>query len=358
MTSKHALHPAVKTLEKYKNIIWPEIDKHLVEPVFPSVFTIPRKYKSLERFHRRLYREYPLRKGKYVRPTLLLLTASAMGTDIKYAINTAAAMQISEEWILLDDDIQDGSTLRRGKPTLHRMFGFELALNAGDTLQTIMWKVLPDNQPILGDKKSREISEEFYSIIRRTELGQTVEIKWFKENKIDFTDEDWFFIADSKSSYYSITGPIRLGAIIANATEKQLDTLTYFGLNLGRSFQLIDDLLDITSNFKGLKQKGNDIYEGKRTILLGHLLRSIDPKNRNKLISILGKTREEKDESEVDWVIEKMQSYGSIDYAKKLAQKYKDKALTIFEKDLKFLSREPHREHLRQLINFIIEREY
>lgn len=358
MTAKTQVHSAIKTLEKYKKIIWPEIDKHLVEPVFPSVFKVPRKYKGLERFHRRLYCEYPLRKGKYLRPTLLLLTASAMGKDIKYAINTAAAMQLSEEWILLDDDIQDGSTLRRGKPTLHRMFGFELALNAGDTLQTIMWKVLSDNQPILGIKKSREVSEEFYSIIRRTELGQTVEIKWFKENKIDFTDEDWYFIADSKSSYYSITGPIRLGAIIANASEKQLDALTFFGLNLGRCFQLVDDILDITTNFKGLKQKGNDIYEGKRTILLGHLLRSIDTKDRNKLISILGKTREEKDEKEVDWVIEKMHSYGSVEYAKKLAQKYKDKAIEIFDKDLKFLSKKPYRDDLRQLIDFIIEREY
>jgi len=351
-------HSAIKILEKYKNLVWPEVNRSLTSPNFPPAFKIKPEYKDLEKFHWDLTRDYPLRKGKYTRPTLLILISSAMGQNLKLMTKTATAMQLSEEWILISDDIEDNSLLRRGKPTLHRMYNLELAVNASDTLQTVMWKVLFDNIPILGIKKTQEIIYEFYSMIMRTELGQTADIKWFTDKNYNLTDEDWLFTAYSKSGYYSIGGPIRLGAIIANATPKQLGVLTQFGLDIGIVWQTVDDILDVTSDFKGLKQHGNDIFEGKFTIILGHLLRLSKPKDKKKLMFILQKRREEKSEKEVDWIIEKMHSLGSVDYAKKLANKYKEKAVRIFEKDLQFLSKQPYRNHLRQIIDFIVEREY
>jgi len=140
--------------------------------------------------------------------------------------------------------------------------------------------------------------------------------------------------------------------------KKQLEKLTLFGLNLGRGFQLVDDILDITSDFAGLKVQGNDIYEGKKTVLLGHLLSHSSIKDKKVVLKILEKKTDEKGQKEVDWVIERMHSYQSVDYAKKLAKKYKEKALEIFEKDLKFLLKQPYRNQLKQLIDFIIEREY
>ena len=193
----------------------------------------------------------------------------------------------------------------------------------------------------------------------RTTLGQTVDIKWFTENKLNLTDEDWYFVADSKSSYYTIAGPIRLGAIIADATPTQLQLLTKFGLQLGRVFQLVDDILDVTSDFKGLKkQVGNDIFEGKRTILLGHLLRVAGGKDKEKLTFILKKSRNEKTEEEILWVINKMHEYKSVDYARKLARKHKEKAESIFDNDLKFLSKKPERREFKNLITFILERDH
>lgn len=348
----------VEILDFHKELVWKEISSYLKSPVFPQAFKVPIKYKNLEKFHWDLSSEYPLRKGKYVRPTLLLLTCAAMGGNIELAMKTAAAMQISEEWILISDDIEDDSPLRRGKPSLHKMYNLELAVNASDTLESVMWKILFDNISKLGIKKTQELFNEFYSMIMRTALGQTVEIKWFTENKLDYTEEDWYFIGYSKSGYYSIGGPIRLGAIVADATQEQLDVLSEFGLELGACWQLVDDILDLTSDFHGLKQKGNDIYEGKRTVMLSHLLENISNTDKNMLINILNKKRSEKTVNEVEWVIKKMQKNGSIEHAMKLARAHKEKCEVMLEKKLKFLKNEPARTHLRTLINFILERKY
>lgn len=347
------------TLEKYKKLVWPEIKKYLTDPDYPRQFNVPFKYQSAAKFHWQMTRDYPLRQGKYLRPTLLILTCQALGGKIKDALKTAAAIQLSEDWLLIHDDIEDQSLQRRGKPTLHQIYGTELAINAGDTLQIIMWKILTDNVKFLPPGKTLRILDEFYRTLSRTALGQTIEIKWAQTNKLNLTDQDWYFICDGKTSYYTAAAPLRLGAIIADANEKQIDLLTDFGLKLGRCFQLIDDVLDLTSDFRGLKkQTGNDIYEGKRTVLLGHLLRTAKLSDRKKIIEILAKSREQKTDQEVRWIIAKMQKYGSFDYARKLAQKFRDEAREIFNKKLGFLSREPARSNFSEIIDFILEREY
>lgn len=353
------LEPALEILNRYKKRVWPEIKRYLKDPVFPPSFRIPKKYKKDTQAYWKIVKEYPERQGKYLRPTLLLLTTEAMGREAKTAIKTAAAMQLSEEWLLIHDDFQDHSVVRRGKPTLHKIYGPELAVNAGNTLHIIMWKILMDNKDALGEKKAFFLTDEFYRMLKRTADGQAIEVMWAKGKRKNFSDEDWFFITDGKTSYYSIAGPMRLGAIIAGATTYQLNLIAKFGIYLGRCFQLVDDILDLTSDFKGLKkQTGNDIFEGKMTIMLGHLLRNVNLKDKNRLLSILKKSREEKTEKEVKWVIDQMHHYKSIEHGRLLAQELKQKSLNIFEKDLKFLSHQPARNHLETLIHFVLEREY
>ncbi|MEK7521417.1 MAG: polyprenyl synthetase family protein [Patescibacteria group bacterium] len=288
-------------LDKYKDLVWPEIQKYLKDPKYPKQFLIPNKFKKEAALYWRINKVYPGRKGKYIRPILLLLTARAMGANTKTIIKPAAAMQLSEEWILIHDDIEDNSEERRGAPTLHKIYGHELAINAGDSLQIIMWKIIND----LG---SNALVEEFYKMLIRTTLGQGVEQIWTNRKKKSISKDQYFFIADSKSAYYSIAGPMRLGAILAKASFGQLEKITEFGLHLGRCFQLIDDILDLEQDKK----------EGKVT---------------------LANTK-------------------GTAFAKKLAKGEKDKAEEIFEKDLKFLSREPARSELREIINFVLEREY
>lgn len=289
------------TLEKTKETVWPEIRKHLKDPVYPKQFQIPKNYSKEVDLYWKINRDYPERKGKYLRPTLVLLIARALGGATPQALTTAAAMQLSEEWILIHDDIEDNSEKRRDKPTLHKLYGNELAINAGDTLNTIMWKMI-------SDLNSKQLSDEFYRILMRTVLGQAVEQIWTNSKIKNISDENYMFIADSKSAYYSIAGPMRLGAIVAKATPAQIDKITDFGLYLGRCFQLVDDILDIEQ----------DKREGKVT---------------------LANTK-------------------GVEYTVNLAKKMKDEARNIFNNELDFLSHEPARTELQELINFILERKY
>ena len=183
----------VEVLNAKKKLVWQEIEKYLQKPLsLTGKLKVPQKYQKEVDFHWQIVSDYPQRKGKYLRPTLLLLTAQAMGFPEKKAIKTAAAMQTSEDWILAHDDFEDNSLERRGKPALHRIYGAELAVNATDALHIIMWKMLKNNEKILGPQKTFAIMDEFYQMLIRTFLGQTVEIHWTQENKNNLTDKDCF----------------------------------------------------------------------------------------------------------------------------------------------------------------------
>lgn len=350
----------VNILREYRSIIWPIIEKKLGKIVdFEKMCQPNEKYQYLIDYHRKIYEVYPKRMGKYFRPSMVILTGEAMGVPKELLWNTAAAQQLSEEWILIHDDIEDDSTQRRGETTLHRMYTKELAVNAGDALQVLMWQILQDNRKIIGDKKTFAIMEEFSKMLNRTVLGQTIEMKWAQENKTDLTDEDILLILESKTGYYTVAGPMREGAIIAEATTEELDKIYEFGKLTGYCFQIKDDLLDLTSDFCGQKKQcGNDIYEGKRTIMLAHLMRTIKGKDKEKLKKIMTKNRQGKKCNEVDWVIEKMKEYGSLEYADKLMRKFAVRAQEYFIKELGFLEKNPARSYLEYLPEFLINRDH
>lgn len=345
------MHPFFNVLQEKKPLIWEEIKKYLTPQ------EVPQKYEDMKKFHIKMVRDYPERQGKYIRPTLVLLMCEAMGGDPKKAIKTAAAMQTSEDWILIHDDFEDNSEERRGKPCLHKIYGPELAVNASDDLHIRMWKILRDNEKILGPQKTFEIMDEFHRMLLRTTIGQAVEIKWTKENKLDFRDEDYFFIVDGKTVYYTIAGPMRLGAIVAGATKEQLDRIFTVGTPLGRCFQIKDDLLNLIGDRKKYgKEIGGDILEGKRTLMLGHLLRTANEEDRKKVVEILSKPSEEKTQQEAFEVIDLMNKYGSIKYGQEIAEKLAKEALKNFDK-LDFLKENKAREQLKQAIDFMLKRD-
>jgi len=350
----------LEILKSYRQLIWPFIQTNLNQiKDFPQFCQISKKYQSILDFHFNMVSDYPIRQGKYIRPSLVMMTSQAMGFDPNQAISTAAAMQLSEDWILSHDDIEDQSDSRRGSPAIQKIYGDHLSINAGDALHVLMWQVLSQNFSNLDKNIAQKIQQEFFTMLNRTILGQTIEIKWIEDNRYDLNLDDVLLISESKTCYYTISGPMRLGAILAGATDSQLQSIYEFGLSLGKSFQIIDDLLDLTSNFSGQKkQQGNDIYEGKRTVILVHLLENIDSVNKDKLISILNKSRTQKTKSEVLWVIDQMRTIGSLDFARDLANKYSQEARKIFDQKLTFLSTEPFRSQLSSCIDFITTRNH
>jgi geranylgeranyl diphosphate synthase type II len=339
--------------EAIKPAVWSTIRQYFYTK-FKSVSRLRRP--DMESYHWQIVTDYPRRKGKYVRPALLVLTSEAFGGKRNDALLTAAAMQTSEDWVLIHDDFEDNSSKRRGQPTLHIRFGSELSVNAGDSLQIIMWKMLIDNIDCVGSRKGKEIMEEFYEMLQRTTLGQTVEMSGIMSNNLNFTYDDVYYIIDGKTGYYTIAGPMRLGALVAGAHEKQLDMLMMIGTTLGRAFQIVDDLLDLTSDFRGLKEQGNDILEGKRTIMLTHLLQNASPGDKEKIGQILNKTRNKKTKAEVELVLSLMEKYGSIEFGKREAERYAREALAIIEK-IDFSNRKAA-ETLRLAVDFMVNRDF
>ncbi|NDJ36000.1 MAG: polyprenyl synthetase family protein [Chloroflexi bacterium] len=312
---------------------------------------------QVEAFHWDLVRNYPDRGGKYLRPALLLLTLEAMTGAYDSGVQTAAALEISQNWLLVHDDVEDQSLLRRGEDALQIMHGDAHAINAGDALHLLMWHMLRDNEPILGASKTLAVMDEFHRMLYRTCVGQTAELMWQK--RLDFTEDDYFYIIDGKTGYYTIAGGMRLGAIIASTDPAQLDhailpVINRFGVNLGRAFQIIDDVLDVASDGDG-KQRGGDIAEGKITLLLAHLLAHASEADRDRIDAVMCLPREAIDQAMVDEVIGLMEAYGSIAYARQRAAELAGHARDIFG-EMDFLVEDGPRAELAAMIDFITAR--
>ena len=314
-----------------------------------------QRYKSLFDEHWEVITDYPSRRGKYLRPALVMLMAEAMSGSSDKAVYTATAMQMSEDWILIHDDWEDGSLERRGKPALHRLVSSEISVNAGDTLHECMHRVLSENYRLLDVALARRVQHEFFLMLGRTTFGQYAEIKWTQDNKQDMTDDDVLFTVSGKTVYYTVAGPLRLGAILAGATDEQLQRIYEFSYPLGLCFQIRDDVLDLTGDFEGQKKQSlNDIYEGKRTLILLHLLRHCADGERQRVEAILGKSREQKTADEVQYIRDLMDTYGSILYAESRAEEYARQALDLLS-TIDFIQ-DSYRPLFREMVDFVLRR--
>ena len=262
-----------------------------------------QRYKSLFDEHWEVITDYPSRRGKYLRPALVMLMAEAMSGSSDKAVYTATAMQMSEDWILIHDDWEDGSLERRGKPALHRLVSSEISVNAGDTLHECMHRVLSENYRLLDVALARRVQHEFFLMLGRTTFGQYAEIKWTQDNKQDMTDDDVLFTVSGKTVYYTVAGPLRLGAILAGATDEQLQRIYEFSYPLE---------------------------------------------------AILGKSREQKTADEVQYIRDLMDTYGSILYAESRAEEYARQALDLLS-TIDFIQ-DSYRPLFREMVDFVLRR--
>ena len=305
-----------------------------------------------------IMKDYPSRPGKGLRSSLCILTCEAFGGIREKVIRTAAALEVFQNWILIHDDIEDSSEMRRGQPVLHRKVGVPIAINIGDALHAKMWELLIGNQKSLGKDKTIELVNEFVRMVNETTEGQHIELSWVTNNDWNQNEEDYYFMVNRKTSWYTCISPCRLGATIANVKKNKLDTLIPFGSKLGIAFQIQDDILNLKGDEKKYgKEKGGDIMEGKCTLMLIHLINKSDTDDRIKVLEIMRKTRSNRTASEVDDVLKLMVKYGSIDYAKLKAEEYACES----KKHFKEIFRETpisRTENLAELIDFMIQREW
>jgi geranylgeranyl diphosphate synthase, type II len=281
---------------------------------------------ELARFHA-LMRDYPERGGKRIRGVLVMLSTEAHGGDPDRALPVAAALELFQNWVLVHDDIEDDSEERRGSPALHRTVGLAVALNVGDAMHVCMWAALLDLPQVPGFDADA-VRREFLWMILRTAEGQHLDLAWVARGAFAITEADYLAMVQLKTSAYTVTSPLRLGAH-GSAVEPD-PAFGSIGDRLGAAFQIRDDVLNLTPRVAGQrygKEFAGDLLEGKRTLVLAHLLAHATPAEADEVIRRLSAPRPRRTEADVAWILECMARHGSIRYAQHEAERLAKGAL-------------------------------
>ena len=166
--------PAVvaEVLQEYGNATRAVVERYLAaEPPHPYLHD--------------LLADYPRRGGKMMRPSICIAHARAFGAGLEDAVLAAATIEFMHNALLIHDDIEDESEMRRGKPALHVLHGVPLALNAGDMLMLLSLRPLIDNVARIGQRLTLEILHETELMARETAEGQSLELGWRDNNCTD-----------------------------------------------------------------------------------------------------------------------------------------------------------------------------
>lgn len=304
-----------------------------------------------------LLADYPRRGGRSFRPSLCIATARAFGTPLEAALGTAVSIELIHNAMLIHDDIEDGSEQRRGKPTMHVSEGVPIAINVGDMLSLLAMRPLLDNRPILGPDLSLRILEETERMARESAEGQALELGWRRDNVTNVAEADYLFMVLKKTCWLATIHPTRMGALIGSAGSLDLDRCIRFGFFLGAAFQIQDDLLNLEGDADAYgKEIAGDIREGKRTLMLIHLLANATDAERDRLHCFLGKPREARTAGDVAWVLERMNAYGCMNYARQVAQGLAGAAQYEFQNLYGHLPDSRDKRFLQALPIWVIER--
>lgn len=304
-----------------------------------------------------LIADYPLRGGKALRPAILLATCQAHGGTASEAMSAAVAIELLHNAFLIHDDIEDDSELRRGAPTLHRLHGVPLALNAGDALAVFALEQLRSDDQ-LGTRLSQLLTDEFNQMTRRTIEGQACELGWRRDNVTDLTADDYLELIGRKTCWYTTIYPLRAGALIGSRATVPLTELNQFGFYLGAAFQIRDDLLNLVGTEERYgKELYGDIREGKRTLMLIHLLQNSSPSDRAELLAFVGLGESERTIDQVIHVRDMMIGYGSIDFATEYGRGIAAAAYEAFDAAFQRVPRSSHVDFLRGLATYMLDRD-
>jgi geranylgeranyl diphosphate synthase type I len=300
--------------------------------------------------------------GKRLRPVVLLLTAEALsevepcsedyrafpdldGEEVD-VMSAAVSIEVIQSFTLIHDDIMDDDDLRRGVPAVHKEYDLETAILAGDTLYSKAFEYMleTDAPP---EREVRALDELATTCTEICE-GQAFDVEF--ENREDVTTDEYLEMVELKTAVlYAAAAAIP--AILLGADDETVDALHGYGLDIGRAFQIQDDLLDLTTPSEKLgKQRGSDLVEGKRTIITLHA--------RNQGVDVEGLVDaddpEEVSEADIDAALETLEDAGSLEFAADMA----DDLVASGKQRLERLPETEARSLLEDVADFLVEREY
>ena len=300
--------------------------------------------------------DYPLRGGHGLRPSICIANAKAFGASEAKTILSAVSIELLHNALLVHDDIEDGSELRRGRPTLHELHGVPIALNVGDTMLLMSLQPLIDNLRLLPPNVSRLILKDRQKASWETAEGQAMELGWRRDNAFSITDRDYLMMVTKKTSWLTTIHPLRVGAIIGTNGRADLASLFRLGYFLGAAFQIRDDLLNLIGELESYgKEIDGDLMEGKRTLMLLHVFRSISDRERRELVELMGLSREERS-SQICWINSRMEKHGSIEYARAVAEALASAARREFVDVYRGISDTRDRRFIEGLCRWVVER--
>lgn len=301
--------------------------------------------------------EFLGRAGKSIRPALCIAAARVHGSTTDRALPSSVALELLHNAFLIHDDVEDGSISRRGVPTLHAEHGVPIAVNVGDSLAALALQPLTQNLDLLGSSMHNRVMAEFSQLLKMTVEGQAIELGWRAENKVDLTSQDYVEMVALKTCAYTTVFPLRIGSLIGSWGRADLTEVSRFGLYLGAAFQVTDDLLNLTGaeELYG-KEIDGDIAEGKRTLMLIHLLSNAEDAERRFLIDFLDGDRSSRSIDDIAHVRTLMDQRGSIEYAREYARALAEQAASGFDRAFGSVADSLDRRFLAEVVDFVVTR--
>ncbi len=281
--------------------------------------------------------------GKRIRPYLTVITYMLKKDNIEEVLPAAAAVELIHNYTLIHDDIMDNDDTRRGKPTVHVVYGEPMAILAGDLLYAKAFEAV---SRIKDNKKAHEVLKILSKACVEVCEGQAMDMKFESYYP---TMEEYLEMIRKKTGAL-LEASVEIGAVMADCNEEERDTLKEYAKRIGLTFQIQDDILDLIGDKNKIgKPVGSDIREGKKTIIVIHALKTLDEGKKKRLLEILG--NKNIGDEEIKEAIEILKP--SIEYAKDLMKQKTEEAknyLKIFDKD--------KRKVLEDLADFIMSRVY
>ncbi len=292
-------------------------------------------------------RHLSLAGGKRLRPTLAMISCEAVYGDIKNVIPLAIAIELTHNFTLIHDDIMDKSKLRRNIPSVHVKYGEPTAIIAGDLLFAKSFEAI---HGIPGDITIfKNVEHGLIESVCKISEGQQLDMEFEKRKNI--TEYEYLGMILKKTAILFMYAA-KAGAIIGGGTKEQANALNEYGKYLGLGFQIHDDYLDMSSDIKTLgKDIGNDIRNGKKTLIAVHCLNNASGNDKKLLEKIFGNLKATNEE--IKQAYNFFRKIGSIEYAKKTAIEYSEKA----KKALEILPDTDAKKILFELAEYSIKRE-
>ncbi len=280
------------------------------------------------------------RKGKQLRPILVLLSSGACGQINDKTYTAATFIELMHTATLVHDDVVDDSHLRRNFLTINSLWKNKIAVLVGDYL-------LARGLLLAVRNKEFDMLETISEAVDLMSKGEILQIK--KSRKLNIKEEEYFDIIQKKTASL-IAACTKIGAMAAGAGPEMVENMYQFGLNLGIAFQIKDDLFDYIPENNAGKPSGNDLKEKKLTLPIIFTRQHSSYRERRRLLKIIKSNTTSK--YKIDNIVKIVEDKGGFAYAHEKMLEYQQKAMLCLFK----LPDSEYKKSMELLVEFVVSR--